>query len=120
MYGDTDVMRHRADRLREQAGDIRATADALVARAEGVAWSGRAAEAMRNRIKERAVSLRSAADRHETAADALEKHLVEVERRQETIAANQRRAAVLRADGQLTDRTLPEPGHKEWLEVELA
>lgn len=120
MYGDTDVMRQRVDRLREQAGDIRATADGLVARAEGVPWSGRAAEAMRSRIKERAVALRAVAERHETAADALEKHEVEVDRSKEAIAAAEKRADALLADGRLTGVTLPEPGHKEWLEVELA
>ncbi|MEX0427947.1 hypothetical protein AB3X52_09980 [Nocardioides sp. DS6] len=120
MYGDTDVMRHRVDRLREQAGDIRATADGLVARAESVAWSGRAAAAMRVRIKERAVALRAIAERHETAADALERHLLDVDRTKETIAAAQKRAEALLADGRLAGRTLPAAGHKAWLEVELA
>ena len=120
MYGDTDVIRHRVDRLREQAGDIRATADGLVARSESVAWSGRAADAMRRRIRERAVALRAIADRHETAADALEKHLHEVDRRKEAIAAAERRADALLADGALVGRTLPASGHKEWLEVELS
>lgn len=119
MYGDTEVIRHRVDRLREQAGDIRASADQLVARSESVAWRGRAADAMRSRIKERAVSLRGVAERHDTAADALEKHLVEVDRLKEAIAAAEKRAEVLAADNELTDFTPPEPGHKEWLEVEL-
>jgi len=119
MYGDTEVIRHRVDRLREQAGDIRASADQLVARSESVAWSGRAADAMRSRIKERAVSLRGVAERHETAADALERHLLEVDRLKETIDAKEKRAAALVADGTLTDFTAPEPGHAAWLEVEL-
>lgn len=119
MYGDTDVIRHRVDRLREQAGDIRASADQLVARSESVAWTGRAADAMRSRIKERAVSLRGVAERHETAADALERHLLEVDRLVEAIATTEKRAAAMIADGTLTDFTPPQPGHKDWLEVEL-
>lgn len=120
MYGDTEVIRHRVDQLREQAGDIRATAGELVARTEGVPWSGRAADAMRARIKDRAVALRAVAERHETAADALEKHGLEVDRTKESIAAAQKRADALLADGGLAGVTLPEPGHKDWLEVELA
>lgn len=120
MYGDTEVMRHRVDRLREQAADIRTTADQLVARAESVEWTGRAADAMRARIKERAVGLRSVAARHDSAADALERHLLEVDRLKEAIASAERRASALVADGTLTDFTPPAPGHKDWLEVQTA
>lgn len=119
MYGDTEVIRRRVDRLREQAGDIRICADQLVARSESVAWHGRAADAMRTRIKDRAVSLRGVAERHETAADALEKHLLEVDRLKEAIAEAEKRAEALTADDAPTDFTPPPPGHKEWLEVEL-
>lgn len=120
MYGDTEVMRHRVDRLRDQAEDIRTTADQLVARSEGVAWTGRAADAMRSRIRERAVSLRSVAARHDSAADALERHLVEVDRLKEAIASTERRAAALLADGSLSDFTPPAPGHKDWLEAPIS
>lgn len=119
MYGDTEVMRHRTERLRERADEIRVAADQLVARAESVEWRGRAADAMRERIKARALALRSVAQRHETAADALEKHLLEVDRLKEAIAAAERRADALAADGVL-GLTRPQPGHKDWLEVELA
>ena len=49
MYGDSGVMRKRAAQLREQGGDIRALADHLVAQTESIAWTGRAADAMRER-----------------------------------------------------------------------
>ena len=61
MYGDTDVMRKHASRLREQGEEIRAMADQLVAQAEAVAWAGRAGDAMRDRIRDRAADLREAA-----------------------------------------------------------
>ena len=41
MYGDTDVMRKHAGRLREQGREIRAMADHLVAQAEAVSWARR-------------------------------------------------------------------------------
>ena len=72
MYGDMEVMRKQAGRLREQGEDIRALADRLVAQAEDVVWAGRAADAMRERIRERAARLREAADRHDVAAASLE------------------------------------------------
>ena len=77
MYGDTAASRKRVAQLREQSGDIRAAADRLVAQAESVPWHGRAAEAMRTRIKERANHLRVAAGHHETAADSLARHLTD-------------------------------------------
>ena len=63
MYGDSGVMRKRAAQIREQAGDIRSMADHLVAQTEGIAWTGRAADAMRERIRDRAAHLREAAAR---------------------------------------------------------
>ena len=66
MYGDTGVMRKRAAQLREQAGDIRSLADHLVAQTEGVAWTGRAADAMRERVRDRAAQLREVAAAHDT------------------------------------------------------
>lgn len=119
MYGDSEVIRAHVGRLREQAGDIRTEADRLVARAEAVAWPGRAAEALRGRIRDRAVALRATAERHDEAADALERHLLEVEGRKDAIAATQRRAGTLSHEGRLPDISLPAPGHRAWLEVEL-
>lgn len=147
MYGDPDVMRKRARQLREQGADIRALADQLVAQTESLGWTGRAAESMRHRAQERATHLRAAADRHETAAESLDRHSLEVARLQETIGETERRAASLvaeartrvariesdnegRADSGLRtlpdadDRTLadfapPPSGHKDWLTVDL-
>ena len=79
MYGDTAAGRKRVAQLREQSGDIRALAARLVSQAEAVPWHGKAADAMRERIKERANHLRAAAAHHETAAESLAKHLGEVD-----------------------------------------
>ena len=140
MYGDTAASRKRVAQLREQSGDIRAAADRLVSQAESVPWRGRAAEAMRSRIKERASQLRVAAGHHETAADSLARHLTEVDTRKDTIESTRRKAdslthdaasrvAALRSagdDGQPADEDAslvafipPPPGHKDWLSVEL-
>ncbi|CAN5380444.1 hypothetical protein BH11ACT8_BH11ACT8_13310 [soil metagenome] len=146
MYGDTDVLRRRVDQLREQATDVRALADQLVAQTESIGWSGRAAESMRVRVTERATHLRGAAAQHETAADLLDKHLQEVDRAQEVIAAVERKATSLvaeartrlarihaaAADAPSTVRVEPDPdddvlaafeapptGHRDWLSVEL-
>ena len=69
-------------------------ADRLVAQAESVPWHGRAAEAMRTRIKERAAHLRVAAGHHETAAESLARHLHEVDDPKEAIES-------IRAQGRL-------------------
>lgn len=147
MYGDTDVMRHRVDQLREQATDVRAMADQLVARTEVIGWRGRAADSMRLRVTERATHLRGAAASHESAADALDKHLQEVEQTKEAIAAIERKAGSLIADARtrvarvqqaagddaepgirlepdpddttLTEFAAPPSGHRDWLTVEL-
>lgn len=87
MYGDTAVIRRRVDQLREHGTDVRALADHLVARAEQVVgWHGRAAVAMRERVRDHAARLREAAARHDAAADALERHLHEVGAAADTIA----------------------------------
>jgi hypothetical protein len=78
--GDSEAMRVRARQLRDQAVDLRALADQLITRADGVSWSGPAAETLQGRVRERAVLLRDAADGHEVAAASLERHLREVER----------------------------------------
>lgn len=142
MYGDTAVGRKRVHQLRERADDIRSLAERLVAQSESVPWHGRAAEAMRTRIKERATHLRAAAEQHDVAANALAKHLGAVDEVKGSIEerehkgatlveeAHNRVAATTGEDGQPTtepsdeDTTLlafnaPPPGHKDWLTVEL-
>ncbi|MCD6640074.1 MAG: hypothetical protein LT071_09205 [Nocardioides sp.] len=139
MYGDTAAARRRVGQLREQAGDIRAMADHLVARSEAVPWRGRAAEAMRTRIRERAAQLRAAAEHHETAADSLARHLGEVDVVKDAIATREHKAAALvedararaaaaehdagaevdEADALLLSFDPPPPGHHEWLGVSL-
>jgi primosomal protein N'' len=147
MYGDPDVMRRRVDDLREQADDVRALADRLVAQTEAVGWTGRAADSMRVRVTERATHLRAAALQHEAAADSLERHVVEVEHRQEQVAELERRASEIvgaararvaevdrrnEAAAAGTPRIDPDPvdvvlvgfepppsGHADWLTVEL-
>ncbi|PUA82898.1 hypothetical protein [Nocardioides currus] len=140
MYGDTAASRKRVAQLREQGGDIRAAADHLVAQAESVPWRGRAADAMRARIKERANQLRVAAGHHETAADSLARHLGEIDARKDAIETIRHKAdsltgdaasriAALEAEGdgaQPSDQDVvlaafvpPPAGHKDWLSVEL-
>lgn len=144
MYGDTGVMRRRAAQLREQGADIRSMADLLAGQMDGIAWTGRAADAMRERIRERAAHLRDVAVRHAVAADSLERHLAAVDSLKEQIATTERRAdalvldarsrvagaaRALDADGvgrepapedrRLAEFTPPPPGHKDWLTVEL-
>jgi hypothetical protein len=119
MYGESDVVRRHAARLRDQGDDIRALADQLVARSETLHWSGRAADAMRERVRERAARLREAAARHETAAASLETHGTEVDRLKDVILEAERRSRALVADGVLNDGDAPAPGHKDWLGVTL-
>ena len=136
MYGDTAAGRKRVAQLREQGGDIRALAARLVSQAEAVPWRGKAADSMRERIKERANHLRTAAAHHETAADSLARHLAEVDRLKESIDIRAHKASSLvedartrasEADGTGTgddsDAALlafdPLPaGHKDWLTLE--
>lgn len=123
MYGDSTAMRRRAAQLREQGEEIRLAADRLVARTESVPWTGRAADAMRQRIRERASHLRDVASRHEDAAESLERHLLEVDALKDTIAARERRAAALVHDAPddhaVAAFTPPPAGHKDWLTAEL-
>ena len=69
-------------------------------------WHGKAADAMRERIKERANHLRTAAAHHETAADSLARHLVEVDRLKDAIDTRAHRAASL-----VEDARTPRPQH---------
>jgi hypothetical protein len=119
MYGESDVVRRHAARLREQGDDLRALADRLVASSEALHWSGRAADAMRERVRERAARLREAAARHETAATALELHGAEVDGLKDAILDAERRRRSLVADGVLDDVETPAPGHKDWLSMTL-
>ena len=121
MYGDSDVMRRRAAQLREQGVDLRALADQLVARTEALGWTGRAADAMRERVRERATQVREAAARHDTAADSLERHLLEVEHLKDAIAGIERRARLREADADEPPAAFvpPPPGHKDWLTTPL-
>ena len=136
MYGDTAVGRKRVAQLREQGGDIRALAARLVSQAEAVPWHGKAAEAMRERIKERADHLREAAAQHETAAESLARHLTEVDSLKEAIEVRAHKATSLVEDARtraseagdagadgaeaaLVAFDPPPAGHKDWLTVEL-
>ncbi len=123
MYGDTEVMRRRADALREQASDLRAAADRLVAQADAVAWSGRAADSMRDRIRERSSHLRDVAATHDDAADSLDAHVAEVDRLKEAIAEVERRVGSLLADARddeaFTGFVPPPAGHRDWLTLTL-
>ncbi|HEU5037906.1 MAG TPA: hypothetical protein VFT70_12945 [Nocardioides sp.] len=119
MYGDTEVMRRRAAELREQGVDLRALADRLVTRTEGVGWTGRAADALAVRVRDRAAHLRDVAARHDDAAESLEAHLVEVDRLKDVIDQAERRAGRLTEHGETVPFTPPPPGHKDWLAVDL-
>jgi hypothetical protein len=144
MYGDSGVMRKRAAQIREQGADIRTMADRLVAQTEGIAWTGRAADAMRERIRDRAAHLREVAAAHETAADSLDHHRQEVDLLKDQIVGTERKAEKLITDARARvaqidsaddpadvrrtpspeDETLtafapPPPGHKDWLTVTL-
>lgn len=145
MYGDSATIRRRATQLRDQGADVRALADQLVARVEGLGWSGRAAEAMQQRVTDRATHLRVAADRHVAAADALGDHAEAVDVTTEEIATAQARISAMVADAQAriaavaaanersdgpqvspdpVDELLagfvpPPAGHRDWLAVDL-
>lgn len=95
MYGDTSVIRAQARRMRERAGDIRAEGDELAGRVEAVPWTGLAADAMRRMVHDHAARLRSCADAHEAAADALDRHAREVDHLKEVIAAIEHRVVHL-------------------------
>ena len=119
MYGDTEVMRKHVGRLREQGVEIRALADRIVSQAEAVSWTGRAGDAMRERVRERAGRQREAADRHDVAAASLDAHLQAVDGLKDSIAETERRASALVDDGTLASFEPPSTGHKDWLAVSL-
>jgi methyl-accepting chemotaxis protein len=98
MYGDSEIIRRRVSELRDQGADVRALADELVARVERLGWTGRAAEAMRERVTDRASHLRAAADRHTSAADALARHAESVDHVRDEIGTTQARVTALVAE----------------------
>lgn len=100
MYGDTELIRRRVAALRDQGADVRALADELVARVDGLGWAGRAGEAMRERVTERAHHLRVVADRHVSAADALADHAAAVDAVHDEIAAVEARVRGLVEEAQ--------------------
>jgi uncharacterized protein YukE len=91
MYGDTSVIRAQARAMHQRAGDLRAEADDLAGRVEAVPWTGLAADAMRRVAHDHAARLRSCADAHDSAADALLRHAREVDHLKEVIAAIEHR-----------------------------
>ena len=147
MPGDPGAIRALAHRLRTQAEDVRREADRLVARLDSIGlsarpsgwrqntmactgidsppWTGRAAGAARTRGRERAGALRRTAALHDDAADALDRHAREVERRQELIARVERvvTGLVAEAADRLVDGAvgppLPLPGSRDWLDVDV-
>jgi hypothetical protein len=137
MYGDTHAIRALAGTMRGHSAAIITEADALLARAEGTAWEGLAADAMRLRVREQAASLRRTAALHDEAASALERHAERVDRLKALIAAIEHQAMALveaarsRLSG-LVDAVLPDPvdellarfvpppsGHRDWLGIDL-
>ncbi|MDT0187824.1 hypothetical protein Q9S36_47330 [Microbacterium sp. ARD31] len=142
MYGDTAVIRRLAQQMSEQGAEIRRDADQLVNASQLVVWEGRAAQAMRERMAERAVALRATADEHDDAAQALRHHADEVDRLKDLIReiANRVRGLIEGARSRLADladkaldlikKVTPDPidemlasfqpppdGHKDWLDV---
>ena len=137
MYGDTGTIRRLAQRMVEQGDDIRRSIDNLEQAAESVRWNGRAATAMRERLRAQARRLRRSADEHDQAARALERHADQVDRLKARIAAiadkvsglvegARSRLASLADDALdaidpldklLDDFTPPPRGHKAWLAV---
>jgi ubiquinone biosynthesis protein UbiJ len=128
MYGDTGAVRAWARRLRALAAEIDRDSDDVLARAEGVAWSGVAADAMRASARRLAGELRTCAARHRAAADALDRHAAEVERVQAAIAAIEHRAERVLAHAAAGGRdavhwastfTAPARGSVAWLDVHV-
>ena len=85
MYGDTTTIRALARRLHERADEIRDLAADLTTRADGVPWTGLAADAMRAHTGVRVGGLLRTAGLHDDAAEALERHAREVDRLEELL-----------------------------------
>lgn len=123
MTPDTGAIRALASGLRDQSEEVRREAGRLVALLDGAHWTGRAADAARQRARERAGDLAATAALHDRAGDALLRHAREVEDRLALIARAERRAVeALRdlADGPVgwPDRW-PSPGSPDWLDADL-
>jgi hypothetical protein len=128
--------------MSEQGTEIRGDADQLVKASQLVVWDGRAAQAMRERMAERAVALRKSADEHDDGAQAMRHHADEVDRLKDLIRdiANRVRGLIEGAKSRLADladkaldlikKVTPDPidemlssfqpppeGHKDWLDV---
>lgn len=137
MYGDTEAIRALARTMRSEGAALRSEADRLLARAESVAWTGLAADAMRSRVHAQVGSLRRTAALSDDAAEALDRHADEVDRLKSLIAAIESRVMALVAAAKerlagLLDAVLPDPldellarfdppppGHRDWLHVDL-
>ncbi|MDN4161362.1 WXG100 family type VII secretion target [Nocardioides abyssi] len=132
-YGDPAAVHALAARLRDLSAAVADEAERLRRLAEEVPWSGRAADALRERARTGVARLRRCAALHEDAAEALERHAAEVERRQAQVAAVEGRFRSLieaardavdgwlggRLDGWLDRFDPPPAGHRDWLDVDL-
>lgn len=134
MYGDSDLVRRRVATLRDQGASVASLADELVGRLDDLGWTGRTADAFRGRILDRSSHLRSAAERHQVAADALGTHAASADRSAEEITVRAARATALveAARRRHDEGHAPEPGdvtllafappprgHRDWLAVDL-
>jgi len=140
MYGDTEAIRGLARTMREEGAALRVEAEALWARAETVAWTGLAADAMRGRVRAQTDALRRTATLSDDAADALDRHAEEVDRLKALIARIEHQVMALVSAARdrlaglvdLVDAVLPDPvdellarfdpppsGHRDWLLVDL-
>lgn len=136
-YGDPGAVRALAAGLRDRAGDVRDEAARLRALVDACPWTGWAADAMRQRAAATLGGLHRTADRHDEAAEALDRHAAEVERRQAQVAAVERAFHALveavrsRVDGLvggvadswlegwLRRVVVPPAGHRDWLDVDV-
>lgn len=130
MYGEPRAIRALAASMRERADEVRGEAARLVALLERAAWTGLAADAARDRARRRAGELIAAAARHDSAGDVLDRHARDVETRLELIAGAERVARRLLESGWETGTglgwevvrpllPLPDPGHRDWLDLDL-
>jgi hypothetical protein len=74
MYGGTETIRAHGPALRTAAGDLRARAAAVSARAESCCWTSSAALVLRSRVESLADELTRRAHALDAAADTLEAH----------------------------------------------
>ena len=79
MFANPDAIRGLAGMLRVRAAEVRDEGDHLIARSLAVEWRGRAGNAMRVVVGDAVSEMRSAATRHDHAADVLLRHADAVE-----------------------------------------